>query len=169
MATTSQRGATGFLPRLEFTALLRRANASARVSGSLVDETIQAMKEAEQQQQLPKWLCAASTRERQEQKQLNAWQVTNVMLGLCTSSRAIRDLFGCYANKGEMRLDEWLAFIRTEQLGLSSDAQDESVGEPSAVATPTDRHFENEAILAQATQRFHLLSSSGKFRRLDDA
>ena len=103
MAATSERGATGFLPRSWLRSLLRRANASARLS---VTSLAEALKGCEQRLDLPDWRLPTGG---EESKVLNAQQVTGLLLGLSTSSLTITEIFNHYAVDGSLGLSQWLA------------------------------------------------------------
>jgi len=129
MASTSKRGASGFLHRAELRSLLVFANASPDLSSETLTDAMLSIKDLEQHFKLP--TCFTSTSPGGAQQQLlNARQVTWLLLQLCTSSPRITEQYDLAAVRdGLLGLSEWLSFIRTEQLaprsvGFSSPEDD---------------------------------------------
>eukprot|EP00966_Prymnesium_polylepis_P183102 4242902-Prymnesium_polylepis.2 len=98
MAKTSKRGASGFLLPSELRSLLVRANASARLDASALEEVLKSVKSSRQLHN-PQWLEAACNRDGQRQKQLDARQAADLLLRLSVSSQRI------IAGRGRHALD----------------------------------------------------------------
>jgi hypothetical protein len=128
IAATSTRGKSGILLRSELRILLRCANASAQLSNADVDACIEATRENS-----PQWLLSAPPDPHRSNSRLNAQQITMMLLQLCTSTPVLIELFSRYACSGCMEIDEWLTFVRIEQLGLRGDRREGSRAEASQV------------------------------------
>jgi hypothetical protein len=118
MAATSARGATGRLHRSELRSLLRRANASARISNVLIEEALESVEESEQQMELPQWLTVARLKHERAQQLLDTRQVAGLLLRMCTSSKRITELFNTFASNGQIGIAEWRNFVRSEQVSM---------------------------------------------------
>eukprot|EP00966_Prymnesium_polylepis_P314747 7272586-Prymnesium_polylepis.3 len=114
MAATSKRGTTGYLGNSELRHLLKRANASAQLSGEALEE---AVRDAEVNLKLPPWITLLG--DRRHSTVLNACQVTGTLLYLSCVSEHIAKLFASYAIDGTMTTELWLTFVRAKQ---SSDS-----------------------------------------------
>eukprot|EP00966_Prymnesium_polylepis_P291423 6731186-Prymnesium_polylepis.1 len=108
MAESSARGATGNLSRSDLPLLMVRANARARMSKATVTVAMEAVDK--QRHQLPHWL-----RDGDSSHTLNAQQVMSLLLQL-TVSHEIQKLYDAHTTGGQMKLAEWLTFVRSEQL-----------------------------------------------------
>jgi hypothetical protein len=125
MAATSRRGATGFLLQSEVGSLLKRAHASPHLSVEALEAVIRSTEEAELKLELPKWLQAVRPRIGFHRgvfhAKLNARQIAEMLLRLCTSSAHIQFVFDSYATNGEIGSAEWLAFVKAEQTAPLGD------------------------------------------------
>jgi hypothetical protein len=114
MKAASRQGVTGSILRSAVSFVLRRANASATLGMGAIDLAVCSAKESEQLLELPQCLRAEHMR---SSRVLHAPQVVELLVQLSTSSSCITDLFNRSAPHGRMSFEEWLGFVRNEQLG----------------------------------------------------
>jgi|EP00966_Prymnesium_polylepis_P214762 hypothetical protein len=132
MAVASKRGNTGVVRRSELRSLLRCANASAALSVAMIEETLQLVKQAEDELELPRWLRVAPLRASSGAALLNAQHVTGLLIRLSTSSQHINDLFHSDAVNGRIELTAWLSFVQQSQLAVcGQEDEDRSPPLPS--------------------------------------
>ena len=153
MEATSKRGTTGYLHRSSLRSLLLRANLSSRsLSSEMLESILQSVEQADELMELPGSSSGQLTRKhcRQHLQLLDAWQICGLFLRLSISSLDITELFERFAVNQQMGEDEWLRFVRSEQLPCegSSDPAASSV----AAAPEADE-------LVEARQRFERESS----------
>jgi hypothetical protein len=142
MAATSERGATGFLRRSELRSLLLRANAGSDVPSTEIDAALRSVEEDRERLAAPEWLTRGSSRYDSERasggreqsrrsdgedgpRRLNAWQVMGLLLRLSLSSQEITSVFNRIAIDGEIDLEGWLTFVRTEQAAIEQAIVDD--------------------------------------------
>ena len=124
MAATSERGTTGSLHRSDLRSLLRRANATAGLGATALEQAVQSAIESELNLKLPWGLevgrrtsgLKVGRRANVAHSLLGVRQVVELLLRLCTSTPQITQLFGRYAVEGRLDMARWLVFFRTEQL-----------------------------------------------------
>eukprot|EP00966_Prymnesium_polylepis_P121090 2798640-Prymnesium_polylepis.1 len=177
MAATSAQGAEGFLHPKLLRSLLVRANAAASLSSRLIEKALQSVEV--QRRLLPSWLTTspepASSRElssresgmstpsarkrlRNRRHRLNAQEICDLLLHLCTSSsNEMASLFNRYAVCGRVSQSGWLAFCRDEQLPLSADGREQATASTSVAA---HLHINEELVLAEAEERFERAGSA---------
>ena len=148
IAGSGDRAVPGSVRMSEILTVLRRANASASVGSELIEQTLRAVEESEEQEELPPWLASAAAREvrthDQTQKLLSIQQVVSLLLRLCTSSATITQLFHRYAVGDKMGLSQWLSFVSTEQLAsqLDESGSSDSGGHSHSAEPPEEVEVE---------------------------
>ena len=164
MAATSERGASAFLRQSELRSLLRRANASACLSSEALQAILEAEDARDEESQLPPWLRGIRRRKSKTERilgssdrLLNAKQIMELLLRLCTASPQIEALFERYAHNGRMDLAGWLEFVRGEQLPHQGGETSEAPSTTSQGAMDDDQRAE----LARAQRSFESVRESG--------
>jgi hypothetical protein len=124
MASTSRRGASGFLQRSELRPLLRCANANATLSAVALETAFAQAVESRERMNFPPWQRVPSSHRGQP---LCAQQITWFLVQLSTCTKEITAIFDEYAPEGRMNLEQWLRFCGAEQSALHSDGADEDL------------------------------------------
>jgi len=144
------------LHRRDLRPLLGRANASPRLGSSIVKEFLQAGEESLQQLNLTPWLVAAlSGSAGERQKLLSGWQITGLLARLCTPSHAMTTVFKRYATDGRMDVEQWLTFVRKEQLSHEAQSLQSQVGKEAANSLALER-YKHQFEHATHAERAHL-------------
>eukprot|EP00966_Prymnesium_polylepis_P113292 2619866-Prymnesium_polylepis.1 len=106
---------------------MRCAHASPNLSTKALFEHLNRVNESTQ---LPQWLEAARATRREGVLDLR--QVTSLLLDMCTSSATLTRIFDGYAANGVVAKDEWLSFVKKEQLPVLPGAPDQPPQRQSA-------------------------------------
>jgi hypothetical protein len=139
MASAAHGGAEGLLSKAGIGSLLRCAHATIRSSAAL--EQISGSFEKFESPEIPRWLRRSDPSVR-----LSGFHVFGLLFHLSTSSKHITALFEQYRGQKKLwGMEEWLSFIRNEQLAAQS--------EPAAEALRAESHATE---LGLAEQRFEL-------------
>ena len=157
MVATSRRGEAGVLRRSELGSLLKRANSSVRLSDEKLAEAQHFIEGVEQHLDVPAWLRAPRMGGDGDAL-LGVRTITGLLLWLCTYSTEIAGLFDHYAEKGQVGLDNWLDFVRAEQLGHCYVGQRGQSDSPPPWPT---RFCAQAAELALAETRFRQATAAG--------
>jgi len=125
MVPTSERGSKDFIPRSNLRLVLARAHARNSLNTRVLEEAYRAAEE--RNAELPRWLRATRHGEGRRQKLLDVWQVTGLLIELCTQSQQINELFDRHAVPNVGRL-KWHEFVRAEQVRGGVDEIQSDVG-----------------------------------------
>eukprot|EP00966_Prymnesium_polylepis_P174173 4029986-Prymnesium_polylepis.1 len=117
-AASGSRRMSGFLRRSELVSLLRRANATMSLSNAQLEAALGSSKKhlaGDTPLQSLDGLRALGV-DGFNRKELNAQQVSTLLLELCTSSTYLAELFARYAVDNKISQPQWRAFVRAEHL-----------------------------------------------------
>ena len=144
MAATSQRGATGYLRFAEMRGLLRHANASTQLRPEFLEETLRAVEETRSNRGLFETRAAAGGNLR---NRWGAYEITELLLRLCISSKDIEQLFNTYGSDGRMAMTGWLTFHSTEQSASSATVFQGDVAEFASQQRSGGAHSNEESAI----------------------